>query len=89
MTGAKTTMDEETIELVKRVALFTSGRIPLAVGFGVSKPTHVKRIVAAGADGAIVGSAFINLILKRRNDIPAMLNELETTAKALKQATKI
>jgi tryptophan synthase alpha chain len=82
-------VDEETIQLVKRVVPFTSARIPLAVGFGVSKPTHVKSIVAAGADGVIVGSAFINLIQKRQNNIPAMLEELETTAIALKEATKI
>jgi tryptophan synthase alpha chain len=89
VTGAKATVDEATIQLVKRVAPSTLGQIPLGVGFGVSKPSHVKRIVAAGADGVIVGSAFINLILKHQNDLPAMLKELETTASALKQATKI
>jgi len=86
VTGAQTAIADSTIDLVKRVLPFTAGKIPLAVGFGISKPKHVKRIVDAGADGVIVGSAFINLIQKRQEDIPAMLKELEATARELKEA---
>jgi tryptophan synthase alpha chain len=75
--------------LVKRVLPFTSGRVPLAVGFGVSKPEHVSRIIGAGADGAIVGSAFINIIQKNNSNIEKLQNELKTTASKLKSATKI
>jgi tryptophan synthase alpha chain len=35
---------------------------PLAVGFGISTPDHVRQVVAAGADGAIVGSALVKLV---------------------------
>ena len=66
VTGAKTTVEDSTVQLIKRVLPFTAGKIPLAVGFGISKPEHVKRIIAAGADGAIVGSAFINIIQKNK-----------------------
>jgi tryptophan synthase alpha chain len=89
VTGAKATIEDSTIHLVKRVLPFTSGRIPLAVGFGVSKPEHVQRIVGAGADGVIVGSAFVNLIQKHREKIDVLLNELQATACKLKAATKI
>jgi len=89
VTGTQATIEDSTLQLVKRVLPFTSGRIPLAVGFGVSKPEHVNRIVGAGADGVIVGSAFINLIQERQNDIPAMLKDLETTAGKLKAAARI
>lgn len=35
---------------------------PVAVGFGVSKPEHVKKIVAWGAEGVIVGSALVRAL---------------------------
>jgi tryptophan synthase alpha chain len=85
VTGAKTSVEDSTVQLIKRIQPFTAGKVPLAVGFGISKPEHVARVIAAGADAAIVGSAFINII--ERNE-PTMLSELEETAKALKAATK-
>jgi tryptophan synthase alpha chain len=89
VTGAQSEIEDSTIQLVKRVLPFTSGRIPLAVGFGVSKPEHVRRIMAAGADGVIVGSAFINIIQKHQSNIESVLKELQATASGLKAATKI
>ncbi len=89
VTGAQSTIEDSTIQLVKRVLPFTSGRIPLAVGFGVSKPEHVTRIIGAGTDGVIVGSAFINIIQKHQSNIDSMLKELEAIASELKAATKI
>ncbi len=88
VTGAKAAIEDSTIELVKRVLPFTSAKIPLAVGFGVSKPEHVKRIIAAGADGVIVGSVFVNLIQTRQENIDAILKVLQTTASDLKKATR-
>jgi len=35
---------------------------PVAVGFGISTPEHVKKVRAWGADGVIVGSAFVKRI---------------------------
>ncbi len=87
VTGAKSTVEDSTVQLIQRVQPFTAGKIPLAVGFGISKPEHVQRVINAGADAAIVGSAFISIIQKNSNDTIAMLKELETTAKALKTAT--
>jgi tryptophan synthase alpha chain len=88
VTGAKTTVENSTVQLIKRVQPFTTGKIPLAVGFGISRPQHVREIIAAGADAAIVGSAFINLIIKNQNKPQALLEELEKTARELKAATK-
>ena len=85
VTGAQSAVADTTVELVKKVQPFTAGKVPLAVGFGISKPEHVKRVIDAGADAAIVGSAFINIIEKNTKD---MLEELEKTAAALKAATK-
>ncbi len=87
VTGAKADVADSTLNLVKRVLQFTSGRIPLAVGFGVSKPQHVKAILDAGADGVIVGSALVNIIAKNQNNIEAALEELTETVRTLKAAT--
>jgi tryptophan synthase alpha chain len=89
VTGAQSTVEDSTLQLVKRVLSFTSGKIPLTVGFGVSKPEHVARIIDAGADGVIVGSAFINVIKNYQENIGKLLKELRTTASELKKATKI
>jgi tryptophan synthase alpha chain len=85
VTGAQTSVADTTVELIKKVQPATAGKVPLAVGFGISKPEHVKRVIDAGADAAIVGSAFINIIEKNKT---GMLKDLEETAAALKAATK-
>jgi len=73
ITGAR---DELPIELADHVArLKTLTDKPICVGFGVSKPTHVKT-VAAIADGVIVGSAIVKLIAKHADDRAKMLAEL-------------
>ena len=82
VTGAKTTVEDSTVQLIKRIQPFTAGKIPLAVGFGISKPEHVKRIIAAGADAAIVGSAFINIITENQGNEDLMLKGLKATARA-------
>jgi tryptophan synthase alpha chain len=88
VTGARETVEDSTVQLIRRVSAFTSGRVPLAVGFGVSKPEHAKRIVEAGAEGVIVGSAFVNIIQKYAGDVGRMLEELEVAARKLKNATR-
>lgn len=65
-TGSKEKIDDSTISLIKKCLPFTRKKIPLSVGFGISNPNQVKRVINAGADGVIVGSAFINLIEKRK-----------------------
>ena len=36
--------------------------IPLAVGFGISSPEHIIKVREWGADGVIIGSAFVKRI---------------------------
>jgi tryptophan synthase alpha chain len=87
VTGAKAAVEKSTIGLVKKVSSYTAGRVPLAVGFGVSKPEHVKGLIKAGADGVIVGSVFVNIISKNLNNPEGMLVELTETTRQLKEAT--
>jgi tryptophan synthase alpha chain len=87
VTGTKNAVDDSTLSLVKRVTPFTTGRIPLAVGFGVSKPEHVKSLIKAGADGVIVGSAFVDIIAKNTGNAAKMCTDIEEAARKLKEAT--
>ncbi|MDR2720517.1 MAG: tryptophan synthase subunit alpha [Nitrososphaerota archaeon] len=90
VTGAKTAIENSTIQLIQHVKPFTDKKVPLAVGFGISQPEHIQRVIKAGADAAIVGSAFINIIQKNINNTATdMLKELEVAAKALKTATAL
>jgi tryptophan synthase alpha chain len=59
VTGARAELGPSAGDLVARVRQHTS--LPLVVGFGISRPEHIIQ-VAELADGAIVGSALINLI---------------------------
>jgi tryptophan synthase alpha chain len=59
ITGARQRMSEGLGEFLDRVRAHTD--LPLAVGFGISAREHVEQ-VGAVADGAVVGSAFVNVV---------------------------
>ncbi len=88
VTGAREALEDSTVQLIKRVLPYTVGRVPLAIGFGVSKPEHVQCIIQSGADGVIVGSAFVNVVHRHQGDVDRMLEELGVTARKLKNATR-
>jgi tryptophan synthase alpha chain len=56
VTGAREALPEELPALVRRARQFTS--LPIAVGFGISLPTHVT-VLGGIADAAVVGSALM------------------------------
>jgi tryptophan synthase alpha chain len=55
ITGEQTAVATDLAETVARIRLHTG--LPVVVGFGLSTPGHLASVAAAGADGAIVGSA--------------------------------
>jgi len=65
----------------------SNSSIPVAVGFGISEPAHVQNVLKAGADGAIVGSAFVNLVSKNIDEIEKAASELKAFTESLYQAT--
>lgn len=87
VTGAKATLENSTLGLIKKIKKYT--KKPLCVGFGISKPEHVKAVIKVGADGAIVGSAIVDLIGKNLHNKEKMFNEVKTYASNMKNATKI
>jgi len=59
VTGTRDEMSAEAEKLVERVRRFSD--LPVAVGFGISKPHHV-RDVWRYADAAVVGSAIVKVV---------------------------
>jgi tryptophan synthase alpha chain len=59
ITGTQVELASDAEALVARIKQFT--KLPVALGFGVSTPEHVKA-VGAFADAAVVGSAIVALI---------------------------
>lgn len=60
VTGARTSLPKTVARLVGDVKAVSPA--PVAVGFGVSRPTHVRSLAAAGADGVIVASALVDAL---------------------------
>ncbi len=60
VTGARASLPASVGRLVRDVR--AASPIPVAVGFGVSRPAHVRALVRAGADGVIVASALVDAL---------------------------
>ncbi|HEU5325307.1 MAG TPA: tryptophan synthase subunit alpha [Candidatus Limnocylindria bacterium] len=58
VTGVRQSVAATTGPLLERIRSRVAGRVPVAVGFGVSRPEHVREL-ATVADGIIVGSAIV------------------------------
>jgi len=87
VTGTRDRLNELTLQTILRLHPYTVGDVPMAVGFGISKPEHVKAVLRGGAEGAIVGSSFVDLIGRNLGDMNRALKELEMMARKLKMAT--
>ena len=70
VTGARSSLPSSVRRLVKDVKAVSP--IPVAVGFGVSKPAHVHALAKAGADGVIVASALVDALGPDGRDVATM-----------------
>ncbi len=70
VTGARTSLPASVGRLVRDVTAVSP--VPVAVGFGVSRPVHVRAIARAGADGVIVASALVDALGRDGRDVDAM-----------------
>jgi len=89
VTGSRNRLAEDTLNLIKRCDDALSDNLPFAVGFGISTANHVKRIVQVGADGVIVGSAFVNIIAENAHNTRRAAQKLQQLTKRLKRATRL
>lgn len=67
VTGGRTSLPSSVGRLIRSVR--SASPVPVAVGFGVSKGAHAKKLVEAGAQGVIVGSALVNALGPDGRDI--------------------
>ena len=70
VTGARTTLPKTVGRLVRDAV--ADSPVPVAVGFGVSKPAHVRAIARAGADGVIVASALVDALGEDGRDVAGL-----------------
>jgi len=84
-TGAREDVSDQTDASLARVADWD---VPKAVGFGIKTGEHAERIVRAGADGVIVGSALVDIVaegVENGDATEAVAERLEAKARELKE----
>jgi tryptophan synthase alpha chain len=70
VTGARTSLPRDVAKLVREVR--AASPVPVGVGFGVSKPAHVRALAKAGADGVIVASALVDALGAQGRNVEAV-----------------
>jgi tryptophan synthase alpha subunit len=85
VTGTRRHLDKNLPRLVRRTRRLAD-KLPVCVGFGISTPTHVATVLKAGANGAIVGSALVEIVARNSNrkDLPELVAR---SVRELKAAT--
>ena len=84
-TGVKTSIKNYTLKAIKNVKKQTKSKIPIGIGFGVSTPEDVKKYIKAGADAVIVGSAYLKLIERTKQQ--DLESKITSFTKSLKKQT--
>jgi tryptophan synthase alpha chain len=70
VTGARTSLAHDVGRLVRELRAVSP--VPVAIGFGVSRPTHVRTLARGGADGVIVASALVDALGPEGRDTAAL-----------------
>jgi tryptophan synthase alpha chain len=70
VTGARASLPTSVRGLVASAK--ADSPVPVAVGFGVSRPAHVRMLVTAGVDGVIVASALVDALGTDGRDVAAL-----------------
>lgn len=81
VTGERETLSNAVAPLIRAVRAVTD--LPLAVGFGISRPEHVAEL-GKQVEAVVVGSAFVRVIERYANS-PSLEAELESFTRGLKQ----
>lgn len=84
VTGVRRELPPDLQTLVANIRAATE--LPVAVGFGISTPAHVRQVCAL-ADGAVVGSALVKVIAQH-GDTPGLLPAVEAFIGELRAGTQ-
>ncbi|QSX35924.1 tryptophan synthase subunit alpha [Shewanella sedimentimangrovi] len=85
VTGTDTKAGTPVETILRTLAEFDAP--PPLLGFGIAQPQQVRDAIAAGAAGAISGSAVVKLIETHRDNPTALIAELKGFSQAMKAAT--
>ena len=85
ITGSRQNFERYTFEAVSKTKeIISKFNVPLAVGFGISNPKDAKNMLKSGADGIIIASSIMKLIMENENNKDQMLLKLGSFIKDLK-----
>ncbi len=73
VTGSRENLSDSVKVLVGKLKKET--RVPVCVGFGISKPEHAAEVAKAGADGIIIGSKIVGIIEENVDNPERCLSE--------------
>ena len=82
VTGERNKMENRVESLITKLKDISVN--PVAVGFGISSPEHVIRVRGWGADGVIIGSAFVKRI-SNSNEIE-VVNKIGSFCEEMRKA---
>jgi tryptophan synthase alpha chain len=80
VTGARRRGPRDSGALVRRIKAETA--LPVAIGFGVSRPDHVRAVARTGADGVVVGSALVDALGDDGRDVARFTDLCKGLARA-------
>lgn len=84
VTGSRDNLSDTVGGVISELKKLTD--VPVCVGFGISKPEHAAAVVAAGADGVIIGSKIVKLIEDNLDDKKKILSEISSFLSDVKKA---
>jgi tryptophan synthase alpha chain len=80
VTGERTELQSGVMEMLWKYKAIS--HVPVAVGFGISTPEHVRALSKAGADGVVIGSALVSRVAANRSP-----EELASFVRELREAS--
>lgn len=84
VTGTRPDLRGDAANVLRRLKKI--GSAPALLGFGISRPAHLRAALEMGASGAIAGSAIAEIIQRHRHEREGMLAEIAAFAAAMRRA---